>query len=82
MEKSNNSTFVIFIFLIFKFWNIGRSTRNYCHTQYVVYYHTHSKNIDKCGKNPQSSVENQITTLSVVKIAIKFSPCIVQRAQW
>ena len=21
---------------------------------YVVYYHTHSKNIDKCGKNPQS----------------------------
>ena len=22
---------------------------------YVVYYHTHSKNIDKCGKNPQSA---------------------------
>ena len=41
---------------------------NYCHTQYVVYYHTRSKNIDKCGKN-------QITTLSVVKITIKFSPC-------
>ena len=24
-------------------------------TQYVVYYHTHSKNIDKCGKNTQSA---------------------------
>ena len=21
----------------------------------VVYYHTHSKNIDKCGKNPKSA---------------------------
>ena len=21
----------------------------------IVYYHTHSKNIDKCGKNPQSA---------------------------
>ena len=28
---------------------------NYCHTQYVVYYHTHSKTIDKCGKNPHSA---------------------------
>ena len=32
----------------------------------------HSKNIDKCGKNPQSAI---FTTLSVVKNAIKFSPC-------
>ena len=24
-------------------------------TQYVVYYHTHSKSIDKCGENPQSA---------------------------
>ena len=31
---------------------------------------------DKCGKNPQSARRNQITTLSVVKIAIKFFPCI------
>ena len=45
-------------------------------TQYVVYCHTHSKNVDKCGKNPPGvPVENQITTLSVAKIAIKFSPC-------
>ena len=27
------------------------------------------------AKNPRVFVENQITTLSVVKIAIKFSPC-------
>ena len=27
------------------------------------------------AKNPRVPVENQITTLSVVKIAIKFSPC-------
>ena len=41
----------------------------------MVYYHTHSKNIDNCGKIPRVPVENQITTLSVVKIAIKLSPC-------
>ena len=29
----------------------------------------------KCGENPQSAVENQITTLSMVKTAIKLSPC-------
>ena len=28
---------------------------DYCHTQYVVYYHTHSQNIDKCGGNPHSA---------------------------
>ena len=33
----------------------NRQCGNYCHTQYVVYYYTHSKNIDKCGKNPQSA---------------------------
>ena len=33
----------------------SRQYGNYCHTQYVLYYHTHSKNIDKCGENPQSA---------------------------
>ena len=32
-----------------------RQCGNYCHTQYVVYYNTHSQNIEKCGKNPQSA---------------------------
>ena len=33
----------------------SRQCGNYCHTQYVVYYHTHSKNLGRCGKNPQSA---------------------------
>ena len=33
------------------------------------------KTYTSVGKIPRVPVENQITTLSVVKIAIKFSPC-------
>ena len=37
---------------------------------------THSKNIDKCGKNPQTARRKpNYQTLSVVKIAIKISLC-------
>ena len=32
----------------------SRQYGNYCHTQYVVYYHTHSKKI-QWGENPQSA---------------------------
>ena len=33
------------------------------------------KRLTSVAKIPRVSVENQFTTLSVVKIAIKFSPC-------
>ena len=33
------------------------------------------KTLTSLAKIPRVTVENQITTLSVVKIAIKFSPC-------
>ena len=33
------------------------------------------KTLTSVAKIPRVPVENQITTLSVVKIAIKFSPC-------
>ena len=38
----------------------NRQCGNYCHTQYVVCYHTHSKNIDKCGENPQNACRKPI----------------------
>ena len=38
------------------------------------------KTLTSVAKIPRVPVENQITTLSVVKIAIKFSPCRQKKA--
>ena len=41
----------------------------------LLCYRLYSNNVEKSGKNPQSAEEIKINTRSIVKIAIKFSPC-------
>ena len=40
-------------------------------------YHTHSKNLDKCGKNLQSVRRKRYYHTKCGKNSIKFSPCMI-----
>ena len=73
-QKSPHSVLIFFVYInVAKFATSVSRFSPRCVVKFIIVYSTNYKTVWKSTE--KKSVENQITTLSVVKIAINFSPC-------